>query len=299
MSKPLVSVVIPTYNRSKLLKRAVRSVLNQTYSNLEILIVDDHSEDKTKKIGKKLEKESQKVRYIYQETNQGAPAARNRGIKEAKGEYIGLLDDDDEYLEKKIELQVKKFQTDPKLGLIYGGFRVIREGSDKEPVDKLPKYRRDLSKPLLRNCVIGSPTVLVKKEAFSRVGYFDTKLESCQDWDMWYRIARDYQIDYVDKVIAKYYLHEDEQITTNWSKKIQGAKRIYRKQTEDLKKYPKIQLKREKDLVRFLAADEKKKEAIDLQIKVLFKQPFSSRNWKLLGLLTFDFDRYKKRARMA
>ncbi len=298
MNKPLVSIVIPTYNRAQLLERAVKSVLDQTYANIEILIVDDFSSDRTEKVGKKLEKRHKQVRYIRQAINQGAPAARNRGIREARGEYIGLLDDDDEYLTDKVKLQVEKFQSNPRLGLIYGGFKVIRETSDKEPVDKLPKHRGNIKKALLTNCVIGSPTVLVRKEAFKKVGDFDTKLKSCQDWDMWYRISKQYPIDYVNEVVARYYLHDSDQITTNWSRKVQGAKRIFKKQREDLKKYPKVLMRREQMLVRFLAADGRKREATKLHLKILFKRPLSIRNWKLLALMIFNFKRYRERSQM-
>jgi glycosyltransferase involved in cell wall biosynthesis len=299
MVKPLVTIVIPTYNRSLLLKRAVQSVLNQTYSNLEVLIVDDKSTDKTEEVARELEKKDDRVRYIRQAKNQGAPAARNRGIKEAKGKYIGLLDDDDEYLKDKIELQVEKFKNNPRLGLVYGGFRVIREAGEKKPVDKQAKQKGDVSRKLLNRCFIGSPTVLVKREAFEKVGGFDENLQSCQDWDMWYRISKEYPFDYIDRVVAKYYLHDSEQITTNWAKKVQGVTRIFDKQKKDLEKYPKIYLRRLKNLVKFSAADGRRGKAIIYQLGVIRREPTKKINWKILLLLLFNFKRYQKRARMA
>ena len=108
MKNPLVSVIIPTYNRAGYLERAIKSVLNQTYQNLEIIIIDDNSKDGTKKTV--LDFNVSKLRYYRNLNNRGAPFSRNRGIELSKGDYINFLDDDDVLLPRKIELQIKKFE---------------------------------------------------------------------------------------------------------------------------------------------------------------------------------------------
>ncbi len=295
MNKPLVSVIIPTYNRSDLLGRAVKSVLSQTFTDLEIVIVDDCSNDQTPVVVKRLKDSDPRIRYIRLKENQGGPRARNRGIREARGKYIGLLDDDDQWLPQKLKEQVKRFREGPdELGLLYGGFKIIQPNQPERT--KMPKHRGDIFKPLLRGCLIGSPTNLVKRECFDRVGLFDPKLKSCQDWDIWVRIAKEFQGDYLDQVVAIYYLHNQGQISTDYANKAQGVQRIFEKHYPDLKRYPKILNHRIRGLVRYLAAADRKKEARFWQSKLLLREPLFFDHWKGLFRMIFDFENYKKLA---
>jgi len=295
MEKPLVSVIIPTHNRASRLSKAVNSVLSQTFSNLEVIIVDDCSTDNTANKAQELIQQDQRVKYFKQEQNQGAPAARNRGIKAAQGKYIGLLDDDDQYLPEKIEQQVKVFENaSDDVGLVYGGFKNIVLNSDREDRVKKPKERGDITKALLEKCFIGSPTVLIKKECFGKVGYFDEKLQSCQDWDMWFRIAQKFKADYAKEIVANYYFHDGEQITTNFDKKAQGVNRIYFKHQEYLREYPKIYLHRIKNLAKALAAAGQRGSALKWQAKVISKQPLMADNWKRLIKTLLTFNKYQK-----
>jgi glycosyltransferase involved in cell wall biosynthesis len=297
MANPKVSVIIPTHNRSDLLPRSVESVLNQSFSDLEVIIVDDSSTDQTPVVAERLKKRDSRVRYVRLKINRGAPTARNTGIGLAKGEILGLLDDDDQWLPRKLEYQLAKFKEGPAdLGLVYGGYKINYYRSDLPNRIKRPSKQGKIFSLLLEKCLIGSPTVLVKKECFKKVGRFDTKLKSCQDWDMWLRIAQEYRIDYVDEIVANYYLRERGQITTNFSSQVQGRKRIFRKYYHELEKYPPILNKHLKTIVWMLAADGRRKEALRWHRKVIGREPFSLRNLKVLLALLFLFSVYQKRA---
>ena len=239
MSKenPLVSVVIPTYQRPKLVERAVNSVLNQRYENIEIIVVNDDPETDLSHI----EEMGEEVQLLNHEENRGACEARNKGIKKSKGKYIGLLDDDDEYLEEKIEKQVRQFQQLPEeYGMVYSGVKEVRNGQTVNK--KIRSGRKFLSRKregwvyqeLLRGNMIPAPTVMVKKECFEQVGMFDPGFESSQDLDMWLRIARKYKIGKLDEALAKYHLDGEDRISESLDKKIQGKQKILQKYLGDI-----------------------------------------------------------------
>ena len=235
--KPLVSVVIPTYKRPELVKRAVKSVLNQTYENTEIIVVNDSPETDISEI----EQIDERVQLINHQENKGACEARNTGIENAKGKYIGLLDDDDEYLPDKLEKQVKQFQElGEEYGLVYGGVELVENGevvgekirSGRKIFSR--KRRGQVYKELLRGNMIPSPTVLVRKEAFEKAGLFDPGFESAQDLDMWIRIAKHYKIGKLDEAIARYHLDAEDRISNSLDKTIQGQQKIYEKHKRDI-----------------------------------------------------------------
>ncbi|MGB9587486.1 MAG: glycosyltransferase family 2 protein, partial [Armatimonadota bacterium] len=123
---PTVSVVIPTYNRALLVERAIRSVLGQTYTDFEVIVVDDGSTDDTKRILADLAHEDPRVRWFHHSENRGAQAARNTGCRAAEGEYIAFLDSDNEWLSNKLHLQMELLKEHGEyIGVVYCGFRVI------------------------------------------------------------------------------------------------------------------------------------------------------------------------------
>ncbi|MBF0571577.1 MAG: glycosyltransferase [Candidatus Omnitrophica bacterium] len=236
---PVVSVVISTYNRCEKLERALKSALAQTLKSIEIIIVDNASEDRTAEFVKSVE--DQRIRYIRHDTNKGGPAARNTGIKTAQASLVALLDDDDEWLPRKLELQVKKFQeSSPCVGLVYVGTEVFDEHKNKILRTNLPAFRGNVYQRLLMGTILGSvSSVLVKKECFEKAGLFDEQLTSCQDWDMWLCIARYYEFEYVSEVLARINMHGD-QISTNYASLIPGRTRMVKKHWEEFQEYPEI-----------------------------------------------------------
>ena len=223
----LVSVIIPTYKRDvKILIRAINSVLNQSYRNLEIIVVNDCPEDKNleKKINNTIKEiNNSKIQYICLDKNSGACVARNVGIQNSKGKYIALLDDDDEWTEDKIEKQMNAIKTSDNIGLVYQNYIDIdKYGRYKEI--KLKKYVQ-LSDLLKYNIIGGTSMPLIRKKCFDEVGMFDKELKSSQDFDMWIRIAKKFDISYIDEPLVKYYYTEGA-ITRDMQKRLQGWERL-------------------------------------------------------------------------
>lgn len=221
---PLVSVVIPTYNRPEYLKRAIRSVLNQTYSNIEIIVVDDASDLDLAP----LKEMFPDVTFLKNEQNRGACYSRNRGIEIAAGEFVNFLDDDDELYPKKIELQVQKFteSDNQKLGMVT--CHLIDERSGK-PVEIRNKVRGNIYRKMLRRyAVSGTETMLFKIGPVSEAGGFDDALPANHEYDLMIRISESYDVDYVDSVLTKKN-RSVNQININFDKKITGARMLYAK----------------------------------------------------------------------
>ena len=232
---PTVSVIIPTYNRARMVGRAIQSVLNQIYQDFELIVADDASTDNTEEVVKSFKDE--RLRYIRHEKNSGTSVApRNTGIKAARGEYIALLDSDDEWLPEKLEKQIDKFNSvSPDIGLIYTGYIGVTEQTGKTFVEIMPCERGDVFSLMVERNLLGSLTVLIRKECFQKAGVFDRELLALQDWDMWIRIAKYYKFDFVPEVLAKYYIH-GQQNQASLERVIQGTDRITRKYHDYLSK---------------------------------------------------------------
>ena len=232
---PLVSVIIPTYNRAKYVTHAIDSVLAQTYPNNEIIVVDDGSTDDTKEA---LAPYMDRIKYIYQE-NTGGAAARNTGIKAAKGELIAFLDSDDEWLPAKIEKQIDKFRKLPNsVGVVYSGCYTVSQES-KEILCEIPTLKGNVHNYALQRCIISSPTPLIRKLCFKKVGVFDEALPSCQDWDMWIRLSKHYNFDFVPDILARFYCHGD-QISADLEAKIEALEILVRKYKAEFREHPSI-----------------------------------------------------------
>lgn len=232
MLNPKVSIVIPTYNRVEFLPKAIQSVLNQTYRDWEMIIVDDGSIDKTEEIVKGY-KES-RIRYIVHKYNLGLSAARNTGIKNSRGEYIAFLDSDDEWFPEKISCQMNIFQKeDSKCGVICTSGYMIKNDKIKG-VKAIPANLGNFYEKFLFENITWTSNVLAKKECFKKAGLFDENLESCEDWDMWIRIAKYYKFVFLEMPLAKYVVHPG-QLSENLLKKINARKRILFKYQDELK----------------------------------------------------------------
>lgn len=228
----LVTCVITTYKREKsFLKRAIESVLNQTYSNIELLVMNDNHKDRYKNIVSELIDEFDKsnITHVYSGKNIGVQKQRNKAIELANGKYISFLDDDDFWLSNKISSQVNLFNQNPKLGLVYGDY-VILDIEDKQISKRIidvPVYdsKEESLKELFRKNYIASTSIpLIKKDVFKKVGKFDESLIASQDYDMWVRIVREYEIVAVPFPIMVYYIHDGERISSNAQRKIKAEK---------------------------------------------------------------------------
>lgn len=215
IEKPLVSVVMATYNMAHYLPIAIQSVLVQTYKNIELLIVDDGSTDNTREVVKAFLDDA-RVKYLIQE-NKGQAAAKNRGILESSGEYISFLDADDIWDPEKLELQIPVFSRSEKLGIVHARVACIDENGSDLGVVNNQLFRGRLTHLLLIRNVIGFSTAVVKRECFDRLGRFNEKYRMAIDYDLWLRFSTQYEFDYVDRPLL-YYRWWPGQLSRNYSK---------------------------------------------------------------------------------
>lgn len=231
---PLVSIIIPTYNRAHFLKEAINSVLSQTYKNWELIIVDDGSTDNTSEVVRGFA--DKRIVYLKQE-NMGAPVARNRGIKESKGEYIAFLDSDDIWLPQKLQRQLEIFNTsrlNPRV--VYTGIQYIDSKGSPKQRKKNALYRGNIFCYLLRKNVTTTSAILAKKECFDKCGLFDENLPSRQELDMLIRISLLFSVDYAPEILTLERIH-DERITADMDKKIKGREMLLGKIYPQLKNH--------------------------------------------------------------
>jgi glycosyltransferase involved in cell wall biosynthesis len=187
--KDSVSVIIPTFNRCHMLPRAIDSVLNQTYDNLELIIVDDGSDDSTADLVRGyLKKSSRRILYLQQD-NSGPAAARNRGINAASSDYLAFLDSDDWFHRDKIRLQVAVIRQSPATAISHTGEIWYRRGRILNQKHRHRKESGFLFDRCLELCAIGMSTVMLHRSIISRVGLFDEQLPCCEDYDYWLRAA--------------------------------------------------------------------------------------------------------------
>lgn len=205
----MVSIIVPTYNREKVIGRAIQSILRQSYENYEIIIVDDGSIDRTQEIISRIKDD--RIRYIRLEQNQGVAHARNFGIQEAKYDYVAFCDSDDEWLPDKLQKQmVKLMGALEQVGLVYCRVSGIdRNGSDRYiwPPESWRKdmLEGDIFQSLLIRNTIANMAILAKKECLVQAGGFRESLRCLEDWEFFLRIAKDWMIEMVDEVLVEAY----------------------------------------------------------------------------------------------
>ena len=197
---PLVSVIIPTYNRETLIRKAIDSVLAQTYRQWEIVVVDDGSEDNTKDVV--LSYKNENIFYIYQE-NRGIAAARNTGIKNSRGSFIAFLDSDDYWRPNKLEKQMKLFFEHPEYGMVASQCASIRTDGTFRKRNRRGKSGWVLE-DLFKANFIRTSSAIVKRECLDKVGLFDETLKEGEEYDLWLRIASKYPIGFVNEPLAVY-----------------------------------------------------------------------------------------------
>ena len=205
-----ISVVIPTYNRAYCIEKSIYSVLNQSYSNLEIIVVDDGSTDNTKKVISSIK--DKRVKYIKIDKNVGPARARNEGIKRAKGEYIAFQDSDDIWHNNKLEEQYKVINNNPECQLVFCKYKVITEDNKMVPEEDffdVAKYKYGMFEILLNENKIGTPAILVRKNMIEKVGGFNDNISTLEDWELCLRIAEQGNIEYINKVLLDVYPSRD------------------------------------------------------------------------------------------
>jgi len=202
---PLVSVVIPTYNHAKYVTKAVESVLIQTYPNIEIIVVDDGSTDNTTEV---LRPYLAKIQYIYKQ-NGGTSSALNCGINQATGKYICWLSADDMFMPEKTAKQVFLMEHDGPFGFSYTSFTFVDAVGKAGDVINSFYYenKKDMVLKLMEGCFINGSTVMMQKSALEKTGGFDETLPTAHDYDMWFRLLRNYPCGFLDEQLLKYRWH--------------------------------------------------------------------------------------------
>lgn len=216
ISLPSVSVIIPSYNAGRWIKSTIDSALAQTYSNIEIIVVDDGSTDESVSI---ISENFPEVKLITQ-TNQGVAAARNKGIENSSGEWIAFLDADDIWLPNKIRDQFELLATDPEAKMAYSAWHVWPSQTpspDPELLCDLQNIRENTDEfrgpsgwiypELLEDCYVWTSTVLAKRTLFGQIGNFDATLKIGEDYDLWLRASQSTKILRVAKPLALYRIH--------------------------------------------------------------------------------------------
>lgn len=204
--KPLVSVIIPNYNYANYICEAVDSALNQTYENVEVIVVDDGSHDDSREL---LESYGNRITTIFQE-NAGVSAARNNGVRRSTGKYVAFLDADDVWLVDKCAKQVDSFEKEDDLGLVHVGVEEFDADGNvlKKRLDGMSGAVSHEFLLFERPVVLGGGSgLMVPREVFEEIGGFDLNLLTSADWDLFYRISRSYNIGFVPEVLLKYRIH--------------------------------------------------------------------------------------------
>lgn len=214
----LVSVIIPTYNRRKVLEKSVRSVMEQSYDNLEILIVDDRSTDNTRILVDELSKEDRRIRYILNDGDKGASGARNKGIFKAVGEYIAFEDSDDYYVPDKIEQQLELLNSNKNCGFCYSRFRKYIEDGRYYIVPGIGMTAESLAGNIIHQMmvdnVVGCPTLMVRHNIMDEIGGFDTHFRALEDYDLAIRLAKRSDAAFSDRELV-YSPYTCEGVSTN------------------------------------------------------------------------------------
>lgn len=201
--KPKVSVVLPFHNRINWVKNAVDSVLNQSYNNFELILIDDGSIDDVKEL---LIIADERIRY-YHQSNKGVSAARNKGIYLARGEFIAFLDSDDLFMPKKIEEQLKCFDEYPDVKLCHTSYLHINEHGEIKQEINTSDMTGDVFPTILYRNQIATPTVMVRKDILNDTSLFLETISNGEDTLLWSEIAEKYPITGINKCLSKVRVH--------------------------------------------------------------------------------------------
>lgn len=242
--KPLVTAVVTTYNRSvDIVNRALTSIVKQTYSNLEIILVNDSPENRelAGQLAQLCASYVRPVQYLAMPQNAGANPARNYGASRAKGQFIAFLDDDDEWFACKVEKQIQAFDHE-KVGIVYCNTMIHSEKTH----DVTMHYQKEMPEgnvfaQLFGSNIIGSTSFpMIRKKAFDEVGGFNEKMPALQDMELWLRIAQRYDAKYIAEPLGAYYFYAGERISSHPERRTNGYEQIYRQHEAYLEKNPKV-----------------------------------------------------------
>lgn len=232
MKKPLVSVVMPVYNSEKYLAEAIESILKQTYTNFEFIIIDDCSTDKSWKIISDFAKKDKRIRAFRNEKNLKIVKTRNKGFElcSDKSKYYAIFDSDDISLPKRLELEVKFLEEHEDYAVVGGHIFIINESGNitgkRKYLTKLKKIKKDI----LIKSPFAQPTVMIRKSALDVVGYYKSKgYDRARDYDLWVRLFNKFKIINLDKFLIKYRISSTQGKKTHLKETIKSTMQVQKK----------------------------------------------------------------------
>jgi glycosyltransferase involved in cell wall biosynthesis len=217
---PKVSVIIPTYNRVEALGRAIKSVLAQNFQDFEIIVIDDAPQGYAQEVIASFD--DQRIKYIRHDVNKGDGASRNTGILNSRGDYLAFLDDDDEWLPNKLQMQIDVLTNSPaKVGGVYTGTQIVDGAIGKILRTYIPKGGVSSFEEIC-TISIATSSVMLKRECFEKVGLFDEAIPYCSDYDMWVRISKEFELACIKEPLVKYSAVGNK-ISNDYEKVIKGS----------------------------------------------------------------------------
>lgn len=272
----LVSAIITTYKRDPdIVMRAVRSVMEQSCKDLELIVVDDSPAAfaQRARVQESIEALDGNVRYIPHPKNLGACAARNTGLQAARGTYVAFLDDDDEWMPEKIEKQLQAF-TDDRISLVYCGCINRNDCSGTDTIENAKTYSGYVFDRLIIDNFVGSTSFpLIRKDRLLQIGGFDPQMKSAQDFDVWLRLAESGMFGCVEEPLVIYHIHGGQRITTTPLCRIQGQERLIQKNAGYLKTHRKAWWTRHIRLAPEYASNRQLGTALGLWIRAVIRCP--------------------------
>lgn len=273
MQSPLVSIILPTYRRQLLLPRAISSVVCQTYANWELIVVDDEPSGDTCDVVAAFG--DKRVRYVGHSLNKGLSAARNTGIRAALGEFIAFLDDDDEFLERKLERQVSELLARGDIGVVLS-FEEIKSSRGDTSLRRI-RLDGDVRKALLQEDLVRMQLLMVRRECFERVGFFDERLRHHEDYDMTLRLARAYRFYTVPEPLIRI-IETPGSLSANTRNRISALQTIMQTHPE-FREMRGVKGRWERRLARHFAEVGDQAEWRRHMIKAISANPLSTHNW--------------------
>ena len=224
----LVSVIIPVYNRGRTVRKAIESVLAQSYSKIEVIVIDDGSQDETVSVVKELARSASHIRLIEHGQKKGAQAARNTGIRAAGGEWIAFLDSDDYWLPYSLEVRLKA-AMERQVQVVHSECLVVKDKRSAPQLYGVPPMSGAVYKELLQRPGPMFQSMLIQKEALARIGYLDETIKSFQEWDTSIRLARYFEFGFVPEPTFIYNCYQNDAISKDPLCTAEGYKQVFTK----------------------------------------------------------------------
>lgn len=287
---PRVTVITPTYNREKFLPEAIDGVLAQTFGDFELIVVDDGSTDNSGEILAAYQAKDSRIRTFWQE-NQGQSVARNLALAEARGEFICFLDSDNYWPAEKLQHQIKLFDENPSVDVIYGDIITVDEDGREQTRHNMTRHSGHIAKWMLRDNCVSMNTAMARRECFDQMGGMSGQRRVADDYGLWLKFSARYKFLYVPEFWA-FYRVMDDQISSDKTARFESNEAIIH---NFRKNYPDAVTQQEFDAgfavfyvrkARYLASVGRKKEAYGELAKALGYRPFGKAVWRGVAAVT-------------